>query len=34
MNDLLRWKKNRTFSLTKIIVIDGRIITYGNETEE
>jgi len=29
INDLLRRKKNRTFSLTKIIATDGRIITDG-----
>ena len=31
INDLLRRKKNRTFSLTKIIATDGRIITDANE---
>jgi len=31
LNDLLRRNKNRTFSLTKIIANDGRIITDGNE---
>ena len=31
INDLLRRRKNKTFSLTKIIATDGRIITDGNE---
>jgi len=31
INDSLRRRKNKTFSLTKIIAIDGRIITDGNE---
>ena len=31
INDLLRRKKNRTFSLTKIFATDGRIITDGKE---